>query len=97
CLTQPGERSWRFRAGAAVQAVTVAGRVQLNDPQMRLQAASRGLGYVKLPAFLGDEAVRRGELRRHSLDAEPLALNLALLYRSRHLPAKTRAFLDFFQ
>lgn len=97
CLTRPGENHWYFRAAAATRAVRVGGRLKYNSPGLRLQAASDGHWICKLPCYLGDPAVAAGTLQRLDMGMQPLALEVALLYRNRNLPERIRAFIDFFQ
>lgn len=91
------ETFWRFRDGAGVQAVAVSGAVQLDNPTMRLRAAEHGAGLLRAPAALTEAAVRAGRLVELAPALPPVALSVAMLYRSRAMPAKVRAFMDHLQ
>ncbi|GGX45534.1 LysR family transcriptional regulator [Saccharospirillum salsuginis] len=97
CILQSGESMWSFRVGRHIETVPVNGRLVLNSPDMQLQAAIRGLGLARLARYQADPAVRRGALAEVELEGKPVAQQLTVLYRSRHLPLKTRLFLDHFQ
>lgn len=92
-----GEPVWHFRAGDQTHAVTVSGTLALDSPAMRLGAAVRGAGLVKAPVALAESAVAAGALVALGLPQQPLALSVAMLYRSRTMPAKVRVFMDFLQ
>jgi DNA-binding transcriptional LysR family regulator len=62
CILQGDEFQWLFRQGGAIDAIDVSGRLTLNSPDMRLQAAIRGLGLVRLPVYLAEPYIRRGAL-----------------------------------
>jgi DNA-binding transcriptional LysR family regulator len=97
CILYTGESSWSFRVGPQVEAVPVRGRLELNSPDMQLHAAIRGQGLAKLARYQAEAAVRRGALVEVVLEGKPVAQQLTVVYRSRHLPLKTRLFLDHFQ
>jgi len=97
CILNIGESSWSFRVDQHVQAVPVSGRLVLSSPDMQLHAAIRGQGLARLARYQAAAAVRRGALQEISLDAKPVAQQLTVIYRSRHLPLKTRIFLEHFQ
>lgn len=96
-LVAGGESVWHFRAGDRVEAVSVAGTLELDSPLMRLRAAERGGGIVKAPVLLAEAAVREGRLVPVALPHPPVALSVALFYRSRALPMRVRAFIDHLQ
>lgn len=96
-ILQSGEEEWLFRAGKDIHAIPVRGRLTLNSPDMRLQAAIRGLGVVRLPVYLAEPYVRRGALKSLDYEEKPAADELSVMYRSRQLPLKTRLFLEHFQ
>lgn len=97
CILQAEESLWYFRHGREVVAQPINGRLQLNSPDMQLQAAIRGLGVARLARYLAEPALRSERLSRLHLEQEPVAMQLSVLYRSRHLPLKTRLFLEHFQ
>jgi len=97
CILQTGEHEWLFRQGTQLHAIPVSGRLTLNSPDMRMQAAIRGLGIVRLPNYLAQPFVRKGALKALAFEEKPVADELSVIYRSRQLPLKTRLFLEHFQ
>jgi DNA-binding transcriptional LysR family regulator len=97
CILSSAESLWSFRVGQQVKAVPVGGRRILNSPDMQLHAAIRGQGLVRLARYQAEAAVRRGALLEVTLEGQPVAQQLTVVYRSRHLPLKTRLFLEHFQ
>lgn len=97
CILQSNEHEWLFRRASGHHAVPVQGRLTLNSPELRLRAAIRGQGVVRIPAYLAEPAVRQGALQRLTFVEKPLAEQLTVVYRSRQLPLKTRLFLEHFQ
>ena len=97
CVLNTGEQQWLFRDHQKIQSVPVKGRVHLSSPEMRIEAAVRGLGLLKLPNYQCETEVQRGALKELKLTAPPLAQELSVLYQSRTLPVKVRVFLDYFQ
>lgn len=64
--------------------------------EMLLAAAVAGLGIAGLPSFLADAALRDGRLQRVLPEWAGLTLTLYAAMPSRkHLPAATKAFVDF--
>ncbi len=96
-VTAVGEPVWHFRAGAETRAVAVSGTLALDSPAMRLEAAAHGAGLVKVPVALAERAVAAGRLMALGLPQQPVALSVAMLYRSRTMPARVRVFMDFLQ
>ena len=86
-----------FRQDQQIYTIPVQGRLTLNSPDMRLQAAIRGLGAVRLANYLAEPYVRQGALTAVTFNERPVADTLSVLYRSRQLPLKTRLFLEHFQ
>jgi len=97
CILQTNEHEWLFREGSKIHAIPVNGRLTLNSPDMRMQAAIRGLGVVRLPLYLAEPYVRRGALIALQFEEKPVADQLSVIYKSRQLPLKTRLFLEHFQ
>lgn len=97
CILQGGEHQWLFRNQDSIDAIDVSGRLTLNSPDMRLQAAIRGLGIVRLPVYVAEPYIRRGALAPLTFKEKPLADQLSVIYKSRQLPLKTRLFLEHFQ
>ncbi len=97
CILQTGEQEWLFRHNQKLHAIPVQGRLTLTSIDMRLQAAIRGLGVVRLPVYLAEPYVRKGALKLIEFDQKPVADELSVIYRSRQIPYKTRLFLEHFQ
>ena len=97
CILAQQNQPWLFRDDDKVQAVYVKGQVSLSSPEMRQQAAEKGLGICKLPDYVLQQGSPQTQLQRLSLDKQPIAQQLSVLYQSRKIPVKTRTFLDYFQ
>ena len=84
--------SWSFRN----EAVPITGRLTLDNGELILDAARRGLGVARLPTFICGEALRAGELVSLLDDDVPQSGGVYAVYpHNRHLSAKVRAFVDF--
>jgi len=97
CILAQKNQPWLFRDEEGVQAVYVNGQVCLSSPEMRQQAAEKGLGICKLPDYVLQQGRKQSKLTKICLDKQPIAQQLSVLYQSRNIPVKTRAFLDYFQ
>jgi len=97
CILQTGENEWGFRRGKDLISIPVQGRLTLNSPDMRLKAAIRGLGLVRLPDYIAQPLINQGTLRRLEFEEKSVADELSVVYKSRQLPLKTRLFLEHFQ
>lgn len=94
----PQGDQWLFRdpeSGAAVS-TRVTGSLSANNGDALLQAAERGLGVYWMPSFFLDRQIEDGVLEEvlQEYRADPVGL-YAIFPHSRHLPTKTRAFIDF--
>lgn len=96
-ITGLNEPLWHFRVGGETRTLAVRAALELDSPSMRLRAAEYGAGIVKAPMTLAEPAVAAGTLVPVPLPHEPVALSVAMLYRSRTMPAKVRVFMDFLQ
>lgn len=94
CILASTHEQWLFRDKNTLQAVPISGRIVLPSPEMRLEAMQRGLGIVKLPDYT---CQNNPQIKKIKLTKDPVAQQLSVLYQSRSIPLKTRAFLDFFQ
>ncbi|RIX98708.1 LysR family transcriptional regulator [Aureimonas flava] len=67
-----------------------------NEGQLLLSAALSGMGIIAQPSYIVEDALERGQLVRvlDDWDLPRLTINLAFPTR-RHLPAKTRIFIEF--
>lgn len=88
--------AWEFHRASEVQAVTVRGRLVLNDVATALSACAAGLG-VAQPMALGiDEMLSDGRLVELFPDWGDERFPLHAYYPSRHLStSRVRAFMDF--
>jgi DNA-binding transcriptional LysR family regulator len=91
-----GRTNWSFRADAGRTTVTVAPRVEVNSPEVALQAALKGLGYARLPWFTARDPLAEGKLVRLLQDSEIESSGVYAVYpHRRHLSGKVRTFVDF--
>jgi DNA-binding transcriptional LysR family regulator len=88
--------TWQFTKDGARTSVKVSGSMITDNPDVILESAIAGLGITYLPSFLISDPIRSGELRLVLEDYEATEMSLYAVYASRkHLPAKTRVFIDF--
>jgi len=105
CLLQAGPSRgavWTFtpssRPGRRAEsvAVQVAGPLRSNDVEALAAATRAGMGIARLPDFLVAGDLRRGTLRRVLPRFAARRIEVFAVYsQRRHLPARTRALLDF--
>lgn len=93
-IVATNEELWHFRVGGNTRIISPDITMVLSSPEMRLSAAQRGIGLVKLPHYIAEN---NSGLSALSLSHQVVAQQLTLLYQSRNIPAKTRIFLDYFQ
>ena len=87
---------WRFGRGAAVEDVRVHGRLRFNGADACVEAALRGFGILRTPAFAAAEELRAGRLEPILCNYEPEEIYVHAVYpHARHLAAKVRGFVDF--
>lgn len=87
---------WRFGRRAETQDVRVHGRLRFNGAEACVEAALRGFGILRTPAFAAAEALRAGRLVPILCDYEPEEIYVHAVYpHARHLAAKVRGFVDF--
>ncbi len=88
--------SWTFGRGKREVDVPVSGRLVSDDFVVLRTAAERGLGIARLPGVIVHEALRKGRLvellEAHASPPTPLHI---VHVGGRHLPSRTRAFIDF--
>ncbi len=97
CLLQVGpSRSNLWRFVGAEDAVEVRGPLRSNDVEALAAATRAGMGVARLPRFLIASDLRRGTLRAllPRFAVREVAV-FAVYTERRHLPARTRALLDF--
>ena len=93
-LDRPGD--WRYTGpdGAAGRLASTPRLIATNGDAL-VRAAVAGLGVVRLPAFLVNDAIASGELVPVLLDHGWGEIALHALYAdTRFVPARTRAFVD---
>ena len=72
------------------------GNYRVNNSEALLAALEGGAGIGRLPTFVAGPAIADGRLRRLLPDYEFATLAVyAVFPERRHLPAKTRAFVEF--
>jgi DNA-binding transcriptional LysR family regulator len=86
---------WTFSGEDGEQTLAVKGSFCSNNGDVLAEAAMQGLGIALLPDFIAEEGLADGRLVKVLEDFERAPLTLFALYPSRrHVPAKTRRFLD---
>jgi DNA-binding transcriptional LysR family regulator len=100
CLTYTNfnpQDPWRLRGPDGEISVAASGDLRVNDDDALSEAVRHGLGIALLPTFIigGDIQARR--LQAVLSDYVPLERHIYAVYLpNRHLPAKVRAFIDYF-
>ncbi|HTH59917.1 MAG TPA: LysR family transcriptional regulator [Paraburkholderia sp.] len=90
--------TWRFVRGGDAQSVTLQPAYAVNRMLMVRLAALAGMGIAILPAPLVADDLAHGTLRRllPDYEIEDADAQLSIVYPGRrHLPAKTRSFIDY--
>ena len=88
--------TWSLGKAKRLREVAVAGRLVADDFVVLREAAVQGLGLARLPVIHAKEAVRRRQLVSILDEYAPPAVPLNLVYLGgRHLPPRTRAFIEF--
>ncbi|MBI0331369.1 LysR family transcriptional regulator [Burkholderia plantarii] len=87
---------WEFHRKRARRVVATRGRLIVNDPSAVMQACAGGLGIAQMLRFSAGPLLADGRLVELFPDWADERFPLYAYYPSRdHLPARTRAFLDF--
>jgi DNA-binding transcriptional LysR family regulator len=88
--------TWPFGKGKRATEVPVSGRLISDDFVVLRRAAERGLGIARLPIVVVHDALRAGTLVSLLEAFAPPPTPLHILHAGgRHLPPRTRAFIDF--
>lgn len=88
---------WRLRGPDGDISVPATGNLRLNDDQALSQAVLGGLGVALLPTFIIGKEIQSGKLQSVLSDYIPLERHIFAVYLpTRYLPAKVRAFIDYF-
>lgn len=89
-------RDWQYRRNRKTVAVSVHGRLVVNEAGTLLGACLTGAGIARMKAIGIRDQLAAGELVELLPDWQCESFPLYALYPSRHLPAaKVRAFIDF--
>src|SRR5574341_409012 len=100
CLTYEYALSdaWRFRdAAGRERTIRVTGSLSSNNGELNAAAAVQGVGITLEPDFIVGAELKSGALVRLLESYEAPTLPIYAVYPSRRfLPAKVRAFVDFF-
>ena len=88
--------TWSFGKGKQAVEVPVSGPLISDDFVTLRTAAERGLGIARLPGLIVHKSIREGRLVSlfDAYASPPTPLHI-LYVGGRHLPPRTRAFLDF--
>jgi DNA-binding transcriptional LysR family regulator len=87
---------WRLRGPAGDIAVPVSGTLRMNDDEALSQAVLGGVGLALLPTFIVGKELQAGKLIEVLPGYVPTERFLyAVHLPNRHLPLKTRVFLDY--
>ncbi|HDR1022807.1 TPA: LysR family transcriptional regulator [Pasteurella multocida] len=89
---------WEFQQKEQLCRVKMQSRMVCNNGVTLMEMAKTGLGIINTPSFFIQEALKNGELVEILADykQQPLDINVVYPHR-RHLPAKTKAFIEFLQ
>ena len=94
----PEREEWTFLGEEGEQTLAIKGSFCSNNGDVLAEAAMQGLGITLLPNFIVEEGLADGRLVKVLEEYERAPLTLYALYPSRrHLPVKTRSFLDYLQ
>lgn len=94
----PEREEWTFLGEDGEQTIAIRGSFCSNNGDVLAEAAMQGLGITLLPDFIVEEGLADGRLVKVLEAYERAPLTLYALYPTRrHLPAKTRSFLDYLQ
>lgn len=88
--------SWSFFVDGELHWFPVTGRLQANNGEALVAAAVQGLGIVRTPTFVAEQAVRAGQLEILLPDYPTLELGIyAVFPGNRFVPRRVRALVDF--
>ena len=89
-------REWQFVQDGKACPRTVSGRLNFNNAESLLEAASAGLGIAMISNFIAADAIRDGRLRCILTDYVDIGPPVSAVYLpSRNLSPKVRAFVNF--
>lgn len=88
--------SWSFFVDGELHWFPVNGRLQANNGDALVAAAVQGLGIVRAPTFIAEQAVRAGQLEILLPGYPTLELGIyAVFPGNRYVPHRVRALVDF--
>lgn len=88
--------SWSFFVDGELRLFPVTGRLQANNGEALVAAAVQGLGIVRTPTFVAEQAVRAGLLEILLPDYPTLELGIyAVFPGNRYVPRRVRVLVDF--
>ncbi len=100
CLVESpfSAKEWWFRDGNRQTTVEVKGTFCSNSSAVLARLALAGIGIARVPRYAVSEELNRGTLKAILADLA-LSRERMMLYhsRSKHLPAKTTAFVEFME
>lgn len=89
-------RDWLFVKDGKSFAKTVSGRLNINNAESLLEAATSGLGIAMISNFIAADAIRAGKLRCVLTEYVGIGPQVSVVYLpSRNLSPKVRTFVDF--
>lgn len=101
CLINTGRRvpeEWVFKGPRGDYRVQISGTFRSNNGAAIFNAAVAGLGIARVPEYLFRNSSRSDELEILFPEQVPSVRTVKAYFpRSRHIPAKLQAFLDFLQ
>lgn len=89
-------RAWPFRVNGRLVQVPVSGRLTVDNSVMLRETLLAGIGIAQTPQFVVQDLLDSGKLRALLPGYMPPALGIhGVTTQRRHVPLKTRLFLDF--
>ena len=89
-------KEWWFKDGTHETSVEVKGTFCSNSPAVLAQVALEGVGIVRVPRYTVQDQLATGKLRALLDDISRSRERLGVYYsKTKHLPAKTTAFVEF--
>jgi DNA-binding transcriptional LysR family regulator len=88
--------AWQFVVDGQLRGFPVRGRLQANNGDVLLNAATKGLGIAREPVFIAGTALAAGTVREILADYPIPELGIyAVLPGNRHVPHRVRALVEF--
>jgi len=90
-------KEWTFMREGQSQSIEVSGNYQVNNSEALREALLKGVGIGRLPTFVAGPDIKAGKLVRlfeeYSMPSKTI---YAVFLERQYMPAKVRAFLDYF-